>query len=115
MLSLFYLIVGKEQQKDGLYVYTTVCTTDHKDSAKLLTTYANYSIGDIVSHPDITEYNSGWIWGYKAGWCYNKLNCLPPGFVPMCPNPRIGEDVDYTSGYNRGFAVALQNRELKRN
>lgn len=46
--------------------------------------------------------------GYKAGWCYQRPNCITP-VIPACPTKGINEYTE-KDGYNRGFSTALKRR-----
>jgi len=55
-----------------------------------------------------SKYCDGWEKGYKAGWCYEIVNCIEP-IVPVCPVPKPGLDT-YEDGYNRGFTQGKKKR-----
>lgn len=50
----------------------------------------------------------GWEEGYKAGWCFEIVNCIEP-VVPVCPVPEVFENT-YKDGYNRGFTEGKKKR-----
>ena len=57
-----------------------------------------------------TDYQRGWSKGYKAGWCHERVNCIPP-LPPQAPLPTLNCPKGYTCGYNRGFAKGLRDRK----
>jgi hypothetical protein len=61
---------------------------------------------------DNSGFCAGWEDGYKSGWCYQEMYCLPP-LTPLCPLPRLGED-SYQGGYNRGFIQGINDRGRRR-
>jgi hypothetical protein len=54
-----------------------------------------------------TPFDEGFYYGFKAGYCYQKFNCISP--IPsIAPMPNINESFDsYSDGYNKGFIVGL--------
>lgn len=58
--------------------------------------------------PEEKTFCDGWKEGYKAGWCFEIVNCIDP-VVPTCPIPEINEKT-YKDGYNRGFLKGKEDR-----
>lgn len=59
------------------------------------------------------NYDRGFQNGYKEGYCYNDLTCIPP-VPPITPIPLIGENSNsYQDGYNRGFKKGLEDKAAK--
>lgn len=55
-----------------------------------------------------SSFNSGFEAGYKKGYCYEKVGCVPP-LPPLAPPLIPGENIDsYQDGYNRGFKMGLE-------
>jgi hypothetical protein len=53
-----------------------------------------------------SDFNVGYIEGYKAGFCYQEYSCTPP-IAPIPPIPNVGEST-YQDGYNRGFIDGIK-------
>jgi hypothetical protein len=59
----------------------------------------------ITSTPEV--FCQGYSAGYRAGWCYQQLNCQPPRFPPPCPLPTVADEMTYEGGYESGFADGM--------
>ena len=72
------------------------------------------AIASLSLFSGATEKQSSWCEGFndgwKAGYCYQRPNCLPP-LAPLCPLPTVFEENNYEGGYNRGFATGLKRRD----
>lgn len=76
---------------------------------KLLAIFTLITIMSFTTS-DYSSYCDGWDDGYKDGWCYNDMFCIPP-IPPICPIPRIGESYNsYKQGYQRGFVNGNNDR-----
>jgi len=51
-------------------------------------------------------YQNGFSAGYKAGYCYNQLGCVPP----IAPIGQLDIKTDYQTGYNNGFVKGQQDK-----
>jgi hypothetical protein len=57
-----------------------------------------------------SNYETGFASGYKAGYCYNDIGCVPPS-IPVTPNPLVNESINsWQDGYNRGFGMGSRAR-----
>jgi tetratricopeptide (TPR) repeat protein len=62
-----------------------------------------------------SNYDKGFQYGYKEGFCYNDFGCIPP-IPPVTPIPLIGESSEnYKDGYNRGFKKGLEDKSNSAN
>lgn len=57
-----------------------------------------------------SSYSNGFVDGYKKGYCYLDVGCVPP-VTPVIPVLRIGEKDTYQDGYNRGFDLGLDDKK----
>jgi len=63
-----------------------------------------------------SEFDKGFITGYKKGYCYTpnpKIICSPPVFIPTAPYPKYPEkSSSWLDGYNRGLIVGMEQRKI---
>lgn len=58
-----------------------------------------------------TNFNKGYKEGFKEGYCYQEIGCIPP-IPPIPPMPSIIESsTSYKDGYNRGFLAGKNKKE----
>lgn len=69
----------------------------------------------FVAFGQSSDYDRGFKNGYKEGYCYNDFGCIEP-IPPITPIPLVGESYNnYQDGYNRGFKMGLENKQVKKN
>lgn len=56
------------------------------------------------------DYTEGWKDGYKAGYCFEIINCVEP-IPPVAPVPKAECPSGYKCGYNRGFVKGKKDKE----
>ena len=68
------------------------------------------SIAIFIATIDFKKtYQEGWKKGYKAGYCYQIVNCIDP-IVPVCPIPIINFTT-YQDGYDRAFLEGKEDQD----
>lgn len=61
------------------------------------------------------DYDQGFKVGYKEGYCYNDIGCIPP-VTPITPILNVGESIySYQDGYNRGFKTGIEDKQTYKN
>lgn len=55
------------------------------------------------------KYCKGYEEGYKEGYCYEVVGCVPPP-TPVCPPPTPDCIGGYKCGYNKGFSDGSKKR-----
>lgn len=53
-----------------------------------------------------SDYCSGFEYGFKQGYCYQKTNCITP-LTPLCPIRNYNEKNTFEDGYNKGFITGI--------
>jgi len=67
-----------------------------------------FSITSITAQ---TNFSVGYESGFKSGYCFNDVSCIPP-VIGITPIPNYNETINsYMDGYNRGIIDGARKRE----